>query len=412
MHIGVDAQGFISWGGGVGFIENLLFGLASVQDKEVMITVFVPEQPARLRMLASRVKSAILQPSKAMQHLCRTTQNLESWASAPTLFALIRPVVVVIYDGTQASLSRFCRRMKVDVILPSMNPLENFGLPWAGYLFDCQHRYYPNFFSAHEINNRDRAFSHMLRTASVVVVNSHAVEADLNSFFPDKTTTIFSLPFAPIIRSENILSVIAETTLVKQKYATSDKYFIISNQFWIHKDHGTAIKAFAIVLQDASMRDYKLVCTGATEDYRFPGYFSELKNLISSLGLEDKIIFTGYIDKSDQLSLINGAALMLQPTLFEGGPGGGAVFDSVAFGVPSILSDIPVNLEINDSIVTFFKTGSPHSLASEIKIALLNLKARPTLIELLEKSSTYARKLGLSLLGVASSCIENNCTSN
>lgn len=407
MHIGVSAHGFVGWGGGVGFIENLLFGLVAVPDKVTKITVFVPAQRG-LRQLAGRVKRAAFQPSQAIRHLWGTTHNPTPWRTAPALFAKICPVVMR-YDGTSKSLSQLCQRLKVDVLLPSMTPLRKFGTPWAGYLFDCQHRYYPQFFDSNEIANRDRDFVQMLRTASCVIVNSQAVVTDLDTFFPDKKANISALPFSPLMRSENIRSVLAQTPLVKKKYDAGEQYFIISNQFWIHKDHKTAFKAFALAIQDDALSSYRLVCTGAMEDYRFPGHFSELQALLTSLNIKDRVTFTGYIDKLEQLALLNGADLMLQPTLFEGGPGGGSAYDSVALGVPSVLSDIPVNLEINDSTVTFFKAGDEQSLANAIKWQIQNKARRQSMDELSQKSGDYARKLGLSLFDIASTCAGSGC---
>ncbi len=233
------------------------------------------------------------------------------------------------------------------------------------------------------------------------MVNSRAAAADFSSFFPDQRASIVALPFAPLLRSENIASVAVQTPAVKQKYATGDKYLIISNQFWIHKDHGTAFKAFALATDKGILHDYKLVCTGTQEDFRFPDHFKKLEALLASLNIKDRVIFTGHIDKLNQLALINGATLMLQPTLFEGGPGGGAAYDSVSLGIPTILSDIPVNFEIADTIVTFFTAGDIYSLANAIELQIQRNVRRKNEYELAQRSNDYARKLGLSLFGIA-----------
>ncbi len=66
------------------------------------------------------------------------------------------------------------------------------------------------------------------------------------------------------------------------------------------------------------------------------------------------------------------AIALLQPTLFEGGPGGGAVADALALGVRCIVSDIETNLEIENEKVSFFHTGSPNSLAEEMMTVMEN----------------------------------------
>ncbi len=223
MHIGVSTQDFIGWGGGVGFIENLLFGLLAVPEQVTKITVFVPEKPGPMSNLVARVKRAVFEPSNAAQHLFGRTPSQEAWKMAPTLFARICPNVVA-FDGSATTLSHLCQRLRVDILLPITKPSRNYGVPWVGYLADCQHRHYPKFFSAHEIAFRDRYFSNMLSDANVVIVNSRDAAADLDSFFPEGGAKIFALPFAPLLRSDNICNIISRTPLVKHKYATGDKY--------------------------------------------------------------------------------------------------------------------------------------------------------------------------------------------
>jgi glycosyltransferase involved in cell wall biosynthesis len=213
--------------------------------------------------------------------------------------------------------------------------------------------------------------------------------------------TIFPLPFSPIVREENLGPIISRTKSVKNDFLTGEFYFIISNQFWIHKDHRSAFQAFAQVAQMSELSEFKLVCTGLKDDYRFPGYFDELKVLVKNLGIQDRVIFTGYIDKLEQLALVNGAVALVQPTLFEGGPGGGSTYDAIALGVPCLLSDIPVNLEIKNPLVSFFKASNAESLAKMLLSASSNSSPRPAKDILLEKSRLYARGLGLSLFEIA-----------
>ena len=405
MHIGVCSLKFVEWGGGVGFIENLLYGLAAVPDKVTRITVFVPtHQQSLLRSLLRKIKRAVRHPSQAKYHLWGTAQTHAPWQGVAALFRTICPDVVV-YDGSVNELRRHCQRLQVDVVLPSATPLINFGTPWVGYLYDCQHKHYPQFFKPDDAANRDRDFARMLHTAKLVLVNARAVVADLETFFPDKNAKVVALPFAPVLRAGSIDSVMARAPVAQQTYGTGTHYFIICNQFWVHKDHSTALQAFAQATQDPSLHSYKLVCTGVMDDYRHPGYCTRLQALCQSLHIADRVVFTGYIDKQDQLALLYGATAMVQPTLFEGGPGGGAAFDSVAMGVPSVLSDIPVNLEINDPSVTFFKTGNPVSLAHALRDVATAPSVRPPVGTLLQRSGHHARTLGLSLFDAAASLL-------
>ena len=84
----------------------------------------------------------------------------------------------------------------------SCRPLALIGtvisLPWVGYIYDFQHKYFPDYFSARECLDRDIHFATMLRDAKAVIVNAHSVKDDINKFFPYHECEIFNLPFSAV----------------------------------------------------------------------------------------------------------------------------------------------------------------------------------------------------------------------
>lgn len=299
---------------------------------------------------------------------------------------------IIKYNDTPSGLTDCIKKIKADVALPVLGTLgKPFVIPWIGYLYDFQHKYYPNFFSADECHQRDMLFANILRDAKAVIVNSKAVENDIRIFFPDSESRIFCLPFAPT----PILSWFDEPEKnILRKYCLPDKYFIISNQFWMHKSHITAFEALSMLCHE----DIHIVCTGKTEDWRAPGYFDELCGRISKLGVLKKIHFIGHVPKNDQIQIMKKSIAVIQPTMFEGGPGGGSVYDAVSLGIPAIISDIIVNREILDDVVVFFAQGSAKDLAVKMSAALLCNKKQLSREVLIEKGAVRARMLGDRLL--------------
>ena len=279
------------------------------------------------------------------------------------------------FEGTSATLHKIdqgpnsialaSRRLKLEALLPAINPLPAGRTPWVGYIFDFQHKHLPQFFSDHERTERDQAFAQMLNSADAVIVNARDVAKDIDFFYPNRRARVFVMPFSPAA-SNDAFAVPPEEAIAR--YEVQKPYFIICNQFWKHKDHGTAFKAFAEVAKRHPK--LSLVCTGATTDHRFPDYFTGLMEQVRRDRTYNRIHPLGLIPKVDQLSLLRGAVALVQPTLFEGGPGGGAVYDAVALGTKSIVSDIPVNTEINDSTVSFYKAGDASSLTVAMEVAL------------------------------------------
>jgi glycosyltransferase involved in cell wall biosynthesis len=129
-------------------------------------------------------------------------------------------------------------------------------------------------------------------------------------------------------------------------------------------------------------------------DSRSPAYFPALQEELRRLGIADRVQILGLIPKRDQIELLKQAVALVQPTLFEGGPGGGAAYDAVGLDVPVILSDIAVNREVDCGKVTLFPAGDAEALAEKMRAAL---RAKPTRLEaaaLLAQSQAKAEGCG------------------
>jgi glycosyltransferase involved in cell wall biosynthesis len=92
------------------------------------------------------------------------------------------------------------------------------------------------------------------------------------------------------------------------------------------------------------------------------------------------------------------ASALIQPTLFEGGPGGGSVYDAMAVGTRAIVSDIPVNREIRDSHVTFFPAGSAQELANAMREVVETKPDRITPEQLRRRGCSALKSFGKQLV--------------
>jgi glycosyltransferase involved in cell wall biosynthesis len=76
-------------------------------------------------------------------------------------------------------------------------------------------------------------------------------------------------------------------------------------------------------------------------------------------------LLLGLLPKAEQLALLRGSLGLIQPTRFEGGPGGGSVREAMALGTRILISDIPVNREIPSDLgwLRYFPPGDADRLA-------------------------------------------------
>lgn len=399
--VGVLTEHFIKWGGGIDFIRLIIKGLnilKSDEDKQrIILYILVPKQKKIETKLKNTIK-LMLNIFFGKKFILYKEINIKQIISA--FKEVDETITICFYKDLDKDLKKQSLKNNLDFIIPAFAPLpENFPIPWIGYLYDFQHKYYPQFFSELEQKRRDDEFSVMLNTAEVIIVNAKSVKGDINRFIGTTKAKVVCLPFCPVLNAFDI-----EQKIDIDKYKLPEKYFIISNQFWKHKDHLTAIKGFKLFLETINDEKIGLVCTGQTMDSRFPNYFDEIKKIIVQLGLLEKVFILGYLPKRDQLQILRNSIAVIQPTLFEGGPGGFAVYESVAFGIPSIVSDIKVNLELDDETITFFKTSSSIDLSRKMKYVYEKPRKVYSPDELIAKNELSLVQLGRVIL----SAFENN----
>ena len=215
---------------------------------------------------------------------------------------------------------------------------------------DLQHRAIPEYFSPMARAMRNRRFCSVLRDPERHVVFSS------NCSLQDATAA-----YGPLQSHNHILrfttvpldSWFDDPGAVVARYQLPEKFFIICNQFWMHKDHRTAFRA----LSKLKYRGIKahLVCTGPTHDNRRPDYFPKLLNEIRDLGIQDQVHILGTIPRIDQVALIRAAQAVIQPSCFEGWST--VIEDARALGRPVIASDFPVHLEQAAPLSSFFRLG-------------------------------------------------------
>ncbi len=226
----------------------------------------------------------------------------------------------------------------------------------AAWIPDFQHRYMPQYFSAQELEAREKAYSVMTRFSPLIVLSSKSAAADFARFYPDSVTKTRVLSFKSVMRESWRQGNPAD---IQAKYSLPDRFFLISNQFWQHKGHLTVINALKLLKDDGV--NPVVVCTGEIHDRRQPGYADIVLRTIESFGLEKQIHLLGLIPKNDQIQLLRRSLALIQPSHFEGWST--VVEEARCLGKEMILSDFPVHLEQNPPRSLFFECSSPAALA-------------------------------------------------
>jgi glycosyltransferase involved in cell wall biosynthesis len=248
---------------------------------------------------------------------------------------------------------------EIDYVFPVEDGFESVKHKVA-WIPDFQDYYYPENFEKKYIYYRQLHHKQIVQKGYNIIFSSHNANNDFIKFYPQSTNKLFVVNFASILNND--YSKLDSNALI-QKYALKERYFISPNQFWKHKNHITVLKA-AKILSEHNF-DFQIVFTGKEVDQRNPEHFKELKQYVTEHRLENVIKFLGFIDRNEQLQLMNHSIAVIQPSLFEGWST--VVEDCKSIGKYVILSDIDVHKEQLDQNVRFFKKDDPQDLANAIK---------------------------------------------
>jgi len=96
----------------------------------------------------------------------------------------------------------------------------------------------------------------------------------------------------------------------------------------------------------------------------FEGIFEKVKEL----GLEDKVIFTGFVDEQEMPALMAGAKVFVLPSFWEGF--GIPVVEAMACGTPVVVSNAGSLPEIVGDVGIIVNPYDPGSIADGVKKVL------------------------------------------
>jgi glycosyltransferase involved in cell wall biosynthesis len=351
LKIALLMQGGQGWLGGVEYIKNLILALGSLPEGsrskfEIHLIAGEPINDSLKKQLEKNVKK-IYNYDSDFQPL--TWLNRSRWFLEKKLF-----------KKTDPRLDVLIRHQAFDFIYPRVIRKVESTCHTAAWIPDFQHKYLPQFFTTQEIQCRDQLHSLIAQESEILVLSSKSVEADFNRFFPGASDKVRILPFKT---SPETSWYDGEPEQIQKKYFLPDRFFLISNQFWQHKNHLMVFEALQL-LQDKDVRPI-VVCTGHIYDYRKPDYSDVILRSIHQMGLAQQVYVLGLIPKLDQIQLMRRSLAVIQPSLFEGWST--LVEDSRSLGKRILLSDLDVHLEQNPPNSLFFDRNSPEDLACLIK---------------------------------------------
>jgi len=239
------------------------------------------------------------------------------------------------------------------------------------WLVDFNSYYFPEYYSTDKLNFDQNWKKRVVESGEKIVLSSYSSKKEFEKLFPLAKNEVKVLQFAVSTVFDKI-----DINFLLNKFQLPNKYFVVLNQFWPHKNHQIVIESLLEVTK--KYKDVKIVFTGNLSVDRKgkndeKNYLSELYRLIDNYELKDKIIFTGHLDRNEQLNLMNYATAIIQPSFYEGW--NTSVEEGKCLNKIILMSDIEVHREQMNENCYLFDPNSSEKLA-ELIVNVLDEKYR------------------------------------
>jgi glycosyltransferase involved in cell wall biosynthesis len=329
------------WLGGRIYLRNLLAAVRTLHDRTITPVIFagVRQADASLDFPGTEIVAA--------SQLDRASLAWLAWK------------VIAKTTSRDLVLGRLLRQHNLSLLSHSFHLGRLASLKTIGWIPDFQHLHLPEFFTPRERILRDRQFKSICADSDKIVVSSNCARNDLVSFAPEHAHKVELLRFvASPLPLHNTIAL----PELQRLYRFDSPYFLLPNQFWVHKNHRVVIAA----LQKLKQQHKKalVLATGSTEDYRNPTFFPSLMQYAAECDVLDSFRVIGKIPFDHLASLMQYAIAFINPSLFEGWST--SVEEAKSMGKLIVLSDIPVHREQAPERGLFFPPQDPDALAEAL----------------------------------------------
>jgi glycosyltransferase involved in cell wall biosynthesis len=342
MNIGVNLKllnpGKI--GGMEGYVRNLLKQLLEI-DSTVRFTLFVTREN----------ESTFFYPSERVTKILIPHKNYE-----PQILRGISQNNISLYFCPLLILEPLVRHIPSVVTIP-----------------DMQHEFFPRFFPKDILEWRRKNFKvSAISSTRVLAISNFTARTiiDILGVPPDKVHCTHLSGDDEVFGKEADQGV---KNQVKEKYGLPDVYGYFPANTWPHKNHITLLRALKIYKERFGPSP-KIVLTGAQDT----GH-KDLVAAIGELGLQEDVVFLGYIPKNEIPYLYRNASFLVFPSFFEGF--GMPVLEAMLSDCPVICSDTTSLPEVGGDAVLYFNPLDPADIAQSMKLVLDNQDLRQSLIQ-------------------------------
>ena len=377
----------IGYEGGANWLETTLLGLGTLEQPPTCLIWGASSE----QLPQSLNDASYVQPVSGSHSVESRFKELAR--------AIIRRIVARPWENR--AITELALRCNVDLWV-GFTGFEGLGpqRPLLVWYPDFQFRHFPELFGSQEIHDRERQWNFVAERADGIIAISQAVAEDALATHPQVANKLYVCGFPPIFPSTKLAQ---NPDAVRQRYHLPERFFLVCNQFWQHKNHALVFRALSYLKQNGDAPPV-IAFTGLPHDYRHPDAFSNLLRFVNEHDLNDYCRFLGVIRRDEQIALIRAATAVIQPSRFEGR---GAIVEEVSLlGTQLLCSDLPVHRELHAPGASLFSVDGVEELAELMKQEYTrSTKDEQTVAE---ESRHLARAYGEQLMTVCKRVLDSH----
>lgn len=220
------------------------------------------------------------------------------------------------------------------------------GTKVANYVYDVNYKVYPETVEESTLKWLNEKLPIYCKRTDIIITISKFSKKEIEKYLKIKNDKIYVVPCGVDCKKYNRKKCINQIGAVKRKYGIEGEYIFYMGTLEPRKNIALLIEAYNILIKKKGDLP-KLVIAG-----KKGWMYEQLFQMVMDFGLENHVIFTGYVEDVDNPALISGAEMFVFPSLYEGF--GIPPLEAMACGTPVIVSDADALLEtVGDNAIVF-----------------------------------------------------------
>jgi len=250
------------------------------------------------------------------------------------------------------------KRDNIDLVYYCTPKYAYTELPYVFTLWDLGHRVMPLFPEVslkRQYEKREANFTQPLQKASMIFVGNEDGKNNICTYYNVDSEKIKTIPM-PV--PMDIFSLAPDNKILDKLNLKDVEYVYYPAQFWAHKNHIRIIKAIVELKKRGC--NIKAVFSGADKFNQ-----SYIKKKVAEYGIEDNIVFAGFVTREELVALYQSAKALVYASLL--GPDNIPPLEAMLLGCPVIVSDLKGHIEQFGDNVEFFESTNENDLADKIQ---------------------------------------------